>query len=768
MIGLPRLWVRQLGYLCVFFVLAVVLLIVANSQQIIKIQDYIPSSLTPTFFQPAADHYIIDIVIRNCYGYKSKLPGCGKPVDSEGELGYLGMYGEWTKVDKDLSLGSGWVKQQYLSYKMLKADVSDTELNKVAGKDATSTINRRVILDLTVANPSKDAKIKGNERSKYPAKIIKEYNSNKVAGESDIEFLKEQGKKEHGAVTEALTVDKDKAASRKISELNAKLHKESQRKQQGDKPTKEFEEDISPQDPEAGSKEVHAEANPEDELKAAEAKAEKKLEKEEIEKEEKEQKKQSEEAQKAQKEQFEQEQTQKEKQEQNEKRVLNKPLDKRVVEESRHGLNSVVYIPSKEDVKNSGWVEKSNGIWVKYGAPRHNAVTAIDILFGEDAVEPRPNWELVDSPLTGTATQSDLSAYLTYRKGPKADYRIKEYQPVLKVNKNGKFKILQVADLHFSTGYGKCRDPSPSSTTKGCQADPRTLKFLGRVLDIEKPDFVILTGDQIFGDAAPDAETAVFKALYPFIKRKIPYAVTMGNHDDEGSLSRNEIMSLSANLPFSKAELGPEDIQGVGNYYLTVEGPASHNPALSLYFLDTHKYSSNPKITPGYDWIKENQLKWLEATAASLKKSIAAYTHIHLSMAFFHIPLPEYRNLKQPFIGENREGVTAPRYNSNARSVLSDIGVKVVSVGHDHCNDYCLQDFQKKDGVTESKMWLCYGGGSGEGGYGGYGGYIRRLRVFDIDTQNGEIKTWKRAENDPDKEIDRQTIVQGGEVVNFA
>ncbi|EGW33213.1 uncharacterized protein SPAPADRAFT_60541 [Spathaspora passalidarum NRRL Y-27907] len=337
------------------------------------------------------------------------------------------------------------------------------------------------------------------------------------------------------------------------------------------------------------------------------------------------------------------------------------------------------------------------------------------------------------------------------------------------MNSDDKFKILQVADLHFATGYGKCRDPVPASSSKGCKADERTLQFLEKVLDIEQPDFVVLTGDQVFGDEAPDAESAVFKALNPFIKRKIPFAVTMGNHDDEGSLSRKEMMSVSVDLPYSQAAVGPVEVDGIGNYVVTIAGGASKSTtALSLYFLDTHKYSTNPKVTPGYDWLKETQLNFLKQEYASLKSSIETYPKTHMAMAFFHIPLPEYRNLNQPFIGQNLEAVTAPRYNSGARNVLADLDIKVVSVGHDHCNDYCLLDVQKKDEQSqENKMWLCYGGGSGEGGYGGYGGYIRRLRVYDVDTSKGEIKSWKRAENDPNTKFDEQILVTGGDVVNW-
>ena len=56
---------------------------------------------------------------------------------------------------------------------------------------------------------------------------------------------------------------------------------------------------------------------------------------------------------------------------------------------------------------------------------------------------------------------------------------------------NGRFKIMQVADLHLSTGLGACRDPYPDGYNGGpCEADPRTLDFVAKMLDDEKPDMV--------------------------------------------------------------------------------------------------------------------------------------------------------------------------------------------------------------------------------------------------------------------------------------
>ena len=116
-------------------------------------------------------------------------------------------------------------------------------------------------------------------------------------------------------------------------------------------------------------------------------------------------------------------------------------------------------------------------------------------------------------------------------------------------------------------------------------------------------------------------------------------------------------------------------------------------------------------------------------------------------------------------IGVLKEGVTAPRYNTGARRVLGKMGVSVVSVGHDHCNDYCLKNSILVSSAEEDKqnsIWLCYGGAAGEGGYGGYGGTPRRARVFEVNSNSNNIYTWKRVEGDEEDVLDKQLLVSGG------
>ena len=231
-----------------------------------------------------------------------------------------------------------------------------------------------------------------------------------------------------------------------------------------------------------------------------------------------------------------------------------------------------------------------------------------------------------------------------------------------------------------------------------------------------------------------------------------------------------------------------------------------------MYFLDSHSYSPDEKKYRGYDWIKEEQIRWFKDSARELAADDRKYSHIHLDMAFIHIPLPEYREGGVMY-GERREPPTAPGYNSGFRDALVEMGIPVVSAGHDHANDYCLLSEKetpaspdsKRDAAPpppppptpppkavlhedvsapqkppppsspqhhtskkENKIWLCYGGGSGFGGYGGYNGYIRRVRFFELDANVGAIRTWKRIEAGTEEEVrrrwDEQVVVDGGRV----
>lgn len=157
------------------------------------------------------------------------------------------------------------------------------------------------------------------------------------------------------------------------------------------------------------------------------------------------------------------------------------------------------------------WEKREAGLWIKRSAKKNaidskRTITAVDVLFGDDAVEARFGWEMPEkgTPLILDASAQMPSAHITVRRGSQQD----PYKPEPRIKDNGKFKIMQVSDMHLSTGVGVCRDMMQESPEGDkCEADTRTLDFVTRILEDEKPDLVVLSGDQINGDTAPDPQS---------------------------------------------------------------------------------------------------------------------------------------------------------------------------------------------------------------------------------------------------------------------
>ncbi|KAI8633324.1 Metallo-dependent phosphatase-like protein [Xylariaceae sp. FL1651] len=431
----------------------------------------------------------------------------------------------------------------------------------------------------------------------------------------------------------------------------------------------------------------------------------------------------------------------------------------------------------------NSWESRPAGIWVRrssFTSDRNRSVTDVDVLFGVDAIDPRPQWTLMQTPLK-----------LHAQPGGRGRPRPNDPPGALRVKEDGKFKIVQISDTHMVTGVGVCKDamdahgrPLPES-----EADPLTVNFLGAILDVEKPDLVVLTGDQLHHDIL-DSQSALFKVIAPLIERSIPYAAVFGNHDAEGTYALSHYMSgmaqmsLLQNLPFSLCQPGPEHVDGVGNYFLQILAPEpSELPLSTLYFLDSHGQIPSKVKDPDYDWIQQTQIDWFTNTSRALRKAREkndSLNRYHLSLVFMHIPLPEYADSDLTIRGGHRGELTeGPSFNSHFYDALADEKIAAVGCGHDHVNDFCgLRPEKKQDDDDEHKQqplndkapqmgpWLCYGGGSGFGGYGSYGGkrYHRRTRVWELDTTTGTIETWKHVEYACER-VDKLVLLEGGVVV---
>uniref|UniRef100_A0A2P2KAH4 Putative inactive purple acid phosphatase 28 isoform X1 n=1 Tax=Rhizophora mucronata TaxID=61149 RepID=A0A2P2KAH4_RHIMU len=201
----------------------------------------------------------------------------------------------------------------------------------------------------------------------------------------------------------------------------------------------------------------------------------------------------------------------------------------------------------------------------------------------------------------------------------------------LRFRSDGTFKILQVADMHYGTGVlTRCRDVL-SSEFDYC-SDLNTTRFLNRMIQHEKPDFIAFTGDNIFGTSTMDAAESLLRAFGPVTESGVPWAAVLGNHDQESTMTREDLMSFISLMDYSVSQTYPSvedlsgagkehilrDIDGFGNYDLTIYGSAGSHLAntsvLNLYFLD----SGDREVTQGaqtYGWIKESQLQWVRGVS---------------------------------------------------------------------------------------------------------------------------------------------------------
>ncbi|CAG7910277.1 unnamed protein product [Brassica rapa] len=342
----------------------------------------------------------------------------------------------------------------------------------------------------------------------------------------------------------------------------------------------------------------------------------------------------------------------------------------------------------------------------------------------------------------------------------------------LRFRDDGTFKILQVADMHFGMGsITRCRDVADAEY--GYCSDLNTTRFLRRMIEAERPDLIAFTGDNIFGSSTTDAAESLLQAIGPAIEYGIPWAAILGNHDQESTMNRAELMTFLSLMDFSVSQINPplEDgsdrgalrsIDGFGNYRLRVHGASgsvlSNSTVFDLFFLD----SGDRETVQGrrtYGWIKDSQLSWLQ-DASKQQDSLTSKQGLNPdpALAFFHIPIPEVRDLwYTPFIGQFQEGVACSIVQSGVLNTFLSMGnVKAAFIGHDHVNDFC---------GNLKGVWFCYGGGFGYHAY-GRRNWHRRARLIEAklgkgkDTWTGvqRIKTWKRLDDGDLSKIDEQVL----------
>lgn len=247
-----------------------------------------------------------------------------------------------------------------------------------------------------------------------------------------------------------------------------------------------------------------------------------------------------------------------------------------------------------------------------------------------------------------------------------------ETQYMIDVDYVSDFKILQLSDIHM--GF----------------EDDLNLHFSFMDLSIKEanPNMIVVTGD-LFTFANYD----VAKKLFDFFDSyDIPWSVVFGNHDEQvyfsPSTMNDLLMNKAKNAKF--IDYIDDDIYGNSNYCINLK--QGDKTKYQLYMIDSNRYQYKDYM--GYDYVRDNQIKWYE-NMVNYSKNENGGTVVP-SLAFFHIPFEEYNIAYQKakdgeatlVYGDNRESVSSPKFNSGLFDKMLELGsTKATFVGHDHINN---------------------------------------------------------------------------------
>ena len=286
-------------------------------------------------------------------------------------------------------------------------------------------------------------------------------------------------------------------------------------------------------------------------------------------------------------------------------------------------------------------------------------------------------------------------------ENPNVDFNPADSQNVtdktIKFNSDGKLKILQIADTHLE--FDKNFDASIWVIAEAC--------------DVEKPDLVVLTGDNVKPYEDPEETKKLINALMNiFDSRNIPVAVTFGNHDSEaGPMTREEIMDYYNTFSCTISVDNNLNFKNCATFNIPVLASDSEEVKFNIWVFDSGDYDEDQPRH--YDRVRTEQIEWYKETSAKLKAENGGQ-NVN-SVVFQHIIVPEvYDALKkvnfwQPFAVEHifnegeyytfdpdvvnygmlNEKPCPGYYNDGQFDTLVETGdVLAMFTGHDHTNAF--------------------------------------------------------------------------------
>lgn len=297
----------------------------------------------------------------------------------------------------------------------------------------------------------------------------------------------------------------------------------------------------------------------------------------------------------------------------------------------------------------------------------------------------------------------------------------------LRFNGQGEFKIVQFTDLHY-----KLNDPRSDVA----------LQCISEVLAKEQPQLAVFTGDNVYSHPG---DSAMMKLVKHIEAQHVPFVMLFGNHDEEQGKPNSVLYDV---IHKAKGNLMPDRVNNPSpDYVLEIKDKKGKKTEAALYCIDSHNHvRTQLEGEKGYAYITPEQVDWYRTESQRMTQANGG-TPLP-ALAFFHIPLPEYRLATADgdciMRGTRMETPCSPKLNTGLFTNMRIKGdVMATFCGHDHDNDF-----------TTMFHGLLLGYGRFSGGNTEYNHLHNGARVIVLKEGKREFDTWIR-ERGNDNIIDR-------------
>ena len=347
-----------------------------------------------------------------------------------------------------------------------------------------------------------------------------------------------------------------------------------------------------------------------------------------------------------------------------------------------------------------------------------------------------------------------------------APYSIPDF--IVEVPVDKKPVVLQLSDTQIIDA-GQTRPGRDGVDTKFWatdQIEERCYDYLTEVITATKPDFIIITGDVIYGEF-DDSGTALTSFINFMETFKTPWSPVFGNHDNESKKGVDWQCEQLEKAEYCYFE--QKNLTGNGNYSVAIaQGGVITR---TFYLLDSNGCGnvSDESLANGHTTkstgFMTDQIQWYTEQITELRKSVPnvkisfAY---HIQQAIFETAYEKYgfnqsekyqdinidllENKAESdfgYIGRQLKGPWDPNYT--VFKGMKALGTDSIFVGHEHCNNSSVMydgiRFQYGQKSSEYDRFNCIdSNGNITGGYSKTGTSLIGGTVIPL-TEDGSLET---------------------------